>query len=112
VKEQSRTKSLENPLKIRKLLFKYIFRILIKFPIPTLEKTVKNLVQPGRKAVSKFELPEIHFERTVRDKSRVEPTWSQKITILSKFLESSLNLLFNNLKKHYKILYSQGEKRC
>jgi len=48
--------------------------------------------------VSKFELPAIHFERTVRDKSRVEPTWSKKMTILSKFLESSLNFLLNILK--------------
>jgi len=27
-------------------------------------------------------------------------------------LESSLNFLSNNLKKHYKIWYSQGEKWC
>jgi len=36
--------------------FKYIFRILIKFPILQLEKTVQNLVQSGRKDLSKFEL--------------------------------------------------------
>jgi len=34
------------------------------------------------------------------------------MTVLNTFLESSLNFLFNNLKKHYKICYSQGEKRC
>jgi len=34
------------------------------------------------------------------------------MTVLSTFLESSLNFLSNNLKKHYKIWYSQGEKRC
>jgi len=37
----------------------------------------------------------------------VKPTWSEKITRLSRFLESSLNFLFNNLKKHFKIWYSQ-----
>jgi len=29
----------------------------------------------------------------------VKPTWSEKITVLSTFLESSLNFLSNNLKK-------------
>jgi len=33
------------------------------------------------------------------------------MTILSTFLESSLNFLFNNLEKPYKIWYSQEEKR-
>jgi len=41
----------------------------------------------------------------------VKLTWSKKITVLSTFLESSLNFLFNNLEKHFKIWYSQGEKR-
>jgi len=57
--------------------------------------------------VSEFELPEIEFERTVKDKIAGKPTWSEKITDLATFLESSLNFLFNNLKKHYKIWYSQ-----
>jgi len=35
-------------------------------------------------------------------KSLVKPHWNNKITILSTFLESSLNFLFNNLKKHKK----------
>jgi len=34
------------------------------------------------------------------------------MTVLSTILESSLNFLFNNLKKHYKICDSQGEKLC
>jgi len=34
------------------------------------------------------------------------------MTVLSTFLKSSLNFLLNDLKKHYKIWYSQGEKRC
>jgi len=32
-------------------------------------------------------------------KSLVKPTWSKKMTVLSTFLESSLNLLSNNQKK-------------
>jgi len=34
------------------------------------------------------------------------------MTVFSTFLESSLNFLSNNLKNHYKIWYSQGEKQC
>jgi len=33
----------------------------------------------------------------------VKPIWNKKMT---------LNFLSNNLKKHYKIWYSQGEKQC
>jgi len=43
-------------------------------------------------------------------KSRVKPTWSDKMTVLSTFLESSLNFPSNDTKKHSKIRYSQGEK--
>jgi len=69
------------------------------FPYNNLQKTLQNLVQSGRKAVSKFELKETQFERTVKDKSLVKPTWSKKMTVLSTFLESSLNFLSNNLEK-------------
>jgi len=34
------------------------------------------------------------------------------MTVLSTFLESSQNLLSSDIKKHYEIEYSQGEKRC
>jgi len=34
------------------------------------------------------------------------------MTVLSTFLESLLNFLSNDLKKHYKIWYSQQEKQC
>jgi len=48
--------------------FKHTFEILIKFPIKLPEKILQNLVQSGGNRVSKFELPETQFERTVRDK--------------------------------------------
>jgi len=44
-------------------------------------------------------------------KSLVKPTWSKKITVLTTFLESSLNFLSNNPEKHYKIWYRREEKR-
>jgi len=42
----------------------------------------------------------------------VKARWSEKMTVLSTFLAFSLNFLYNNLKKHYKIWYSQREKLC
>jgi len=70
------------------------------------------VVQLGRKAVSKFELPETQLKGQSGTKSPVKHTWSKKITVLSTFLKSSFNFLSNNLKKHYKIWYSEGEKQC
>jgi len=52
------------------------------------------------------------FKKHPGTKSPVKPTWSEKTTGLSTILEPLLNFLSNNLKKHYKIWYSQGKKRC
>jgi len=43
-------------------------------------------------------------------KSLVKPTWSKKITVLSTFLESSLKVLSNNLKKTLQNLVQSGRK--
>jgi len=40
----------------------------LNFLSNNMKKTLKNVVQSGRKAVSKFELPEIQFERAVKNK--------------------------------------------
>jgi len=40
----------------------------LNFLSNNLKKALQNLVQSGRKAVSKFELPETQFEMTVKDK--------------------------------------------
>jgi len=40
----------------------------LNFLSNNMKKTLQNLVQAGRKAASKFEMPGIQFERTVRDK--------------------------------------------
>jgi len=61
--------------------------------------------------VSKLELPETQFLKTIRDRI-IRKTQRKKMTVLSTILESSLNFLPNNLKKHYKIRNSQREKRC
>jgi len=48
--------------------FKYIFEISNQFPTQEPENKLQNLVKSERKVVSKFELPETHFERIVREK--------------------------------------------
>jgi len=45
-------------------------------------------------------------------KSLVKPTWSEKMTVLSTFLEFSLNLQSNNLKNTTKFGTVRAEKRC
>jgi len=61
---QLRTKLLLKLTWSKKISFKHIFGIRIKFPIQQPEKTLQNLVHSGRKAVLKFELPETQFETT------------------------------------------------
>jgi len=56
--------------------------------------------------VSKFEVLETQLSfQTVLSETKLPEklTWSDKMTILSTFLESSLNFVLYNLKKHYKM---------
>jgi len=55
------------------------------------------LVVREKSGVKVFKLPETQFERT-ESKLSVKPTWSKKMTVLSKFLKSSLDFLSNNMK--------------
>jgi len=57
------------------------------------------LIQSTRKAVSKFEVPKTQSGI----KSLLKLTWSEKITVLSTFLESSLNLLSNDIRNPTKL---------
>jgi len=61
------------------------------------------LVQSGRKTVSKSELSNFDLKHGLKRQSGiklpVKPTWSEKMTVLSTFLESLLNFLSNNIKK-------------
>jgi len=79
----------------------------LNFLSHNLKKHYEIILQSGGKAVSKFELSERQSETQLP----VKPTWSVKMTVLSTFLESSLNFLSNDLQKHYKSWYSQVEKR-
>jgi len=45
---------------------------LLNFLFNNLKKNYKDLVQSGKEAVSKFELPETQFQKTVRDKITCE----------------------------------------
>jgi len=49
--------------------------------------------------LSKSELSKTQFKRQPGTKLPVKHTWSEKITVLSTFLESSLNFLSNDIKK-------------
>jgi len=70
----------------------------LNFLLNNLKKTLQNLVQSGRKAVSKLNCQKYNITEQSGRKSSVKPTWSEKMTILITFLESSLNFLHNNLK--------------
>jgi len=84
----------------------------LNFLSNNLKKYFQNLVQSGRKVVSKTERQKDSLKKQSRTKSTIKLTWSEEMKVLSTFLESSLNFLSNNLKKHYKIWYSRGEKWC
>jgi len=70
------------------------------------------LVQSGRKAVSKFKLLETQFERTVSDKMAYKTHLGGENYSLKHIFGILIKFPTNKLKKHYKIWYSQGEKRC
>jgi len=69
MKGQSGTKSPVKPTWSEKMT---VLNTFLEFSLNSLfnniKKPVKNLVQSGKKVVSKFELPETQFERTVGDK--------------------------------------------
>jgi len=49
--------------------------------------------------LSKSELQKHSWKGQSGAKSHLKPIWSEKITVLSTFLESSLNFLSNDIKK-------------
>jgi len=68
-KGQSRIKSLEKRTFSKKITILSTFlESSLNFLSNNLKKTPLNLVQSERKALSKFELPETQFQRTVKDK--------------------------------------------
>jgi len=50
------------------------------------------------------------FERRTETKSLVKPTWNGKMTVLSTFLESSLNFLSSDTKKSGTVSEKNGVK--
>jgi len=84
----------------------------LNFLSNNLKKQYQIWYSPGEKRCQSLNCQKHCLKIESVIKSPVKPTWSDKMTILSTFLESSLNFLFDNLQKHYQIWYSQGEKRC
>jgi len=85
---------------------------LLNFVSNNLKKNYKIWYSQGAKRSENLNCQKQSLETQSGVKSPVKSTWSKKTTILSTFLEYSLNFLFNNLKKHSKIWYSQREKWC
>jgi len=84
----------------RQVIFlKQIFRILIKYHK---KKYYKIWFSQGTKLCQSLSCQNHSSKRHLGTKLPVKPTWSEKMTVLSTFLETSCNFLFNNL-KDYKI---------
>jgi len=82
----------------------------LNFLFNNLTKTAPKLIQSGRKTVSKLNGIKHSLKEQSRTKSLVKAAWSEKMTVLSPFLESSLNFLFNNLTKTVPKLIQSGRK--
>jgi len=68
-----------------------------------LKKHYKIWYSQGKKRCQSLNCQKHSLKEQSGTKSPVKPNWNEKITVLSTFLKSSLNFLFNDLKKHYKI---------
>jgi len=113
LKGQSGTKSPVKPIWSEKITVLSTFlESSLNFLSDNLKKHYKIWYSQGEKWCQSLKCQKDSLTGQSGIKSPVEPTWSEKITVLSTFLKSSLNFLFNNVKKHYKIWYSQGEKKC
>jgi len=69
---------------------------LLNFLSITQKKTLQNLVVSEKSGLN---CQEHSLKEQSGTKSPVRASWSEKMTVLSTFLESSFNFLFNNLKK-------------
>jgi len=112
LKSQSGTKWPVKPTWSEKMTVLSTFlKSSLNFLSNNLKKHYKIRYSQGEKWCRSFNCQKDSLKGQSVTKSPVKPTWSEKMTVLSTFLKSSLNFLSNNLKKHYKIRYSQGEKR-
>jgi len=110
-KEQPRTKSLVKLTWSEKMTVLSTFlEFLLNFLSNNLKKSNIWYIQ-GEKQCQSFNCQKRSLKEQSRTKLLVKLTCSEKMTVLSTFLESSLNFLSKNLKRH-KIWYSQGEKWC
>jgi len=83
----------------------------LNFLSNNLENSIKFCTVKEKSGIINLNGQKHSLKEQSRTKSTVKLTWSEKITVLSTFLESSLNFLSNNLKKHRKNWYSQGENQ-
>jgi len=106
---QSGTKSPVKPSLSDRIMFLSTFlESLLNFLSNHLKKHYKIWYSQVEKQCKNFNCQKHSLKWQSGTKSLVKLTWGEKMTVLSTFLEFSLNFLSNNLKKHYKIWYSQG----
>jgi len=110
---QSKTKLLVKPTCSKNItVLSSFLKSSLNFLSNNLKKHKKNCYSQGEKRCQSLNCQKHSLKGQSGTKSSVNPTWNKKMTVLGTFLESSLNFLFNNLKKHYKIMYSQIEMQC
>jgi len=113
LKEQSATKSPEKATYSKKMIvLSTFFESSLNFLFKNLKKHYKIRYSQGEKRCQILNCQKHSLKEQSQTKLPVKPTWSKKMIVLSTFSEFPLNFLSDNLKKHYKIWYSQGEKRC
>jgi len=96
LKRQSGTKSPQKPTSSKK---NTILSTFLKSSLNFLSNNLKNQYNQREKQCQSLNCQKHSLKRQSGTKSPLKPTWSEKITVLSTFLESSLSFLSNNLKK-------------
>jgi len=93
-----------------------VLSTFLEFPINFLSNDMKKYYKigysQGEKRCQSLNYQKHSLKEQLEIKLPIKPTWNKKMTVLSTFLEFSLNFLSNDMKKYYKIGYSQREKRC
>jgi len=113
LKVQSGTKSPVKPTWSEKMAVLSTFlEFTLNFLSIKLEKQYKIWNSPEEKRCQNLNFEKHSLKVQSGTNSPVKPTWSEKMAVLSTFLKPSLNFLFDDIKKHYEIKYSQEQKQC
>jgi len=98
LKGQSGTKSPVKPTWSEKIT---VLDLFLEYTLNFLSNNLKNTTKfdsQREKRYQNLNCQKHSLKGQSGTKSPVKPTWSEKMAVLSTFLKSSLNFLFNNLK--------------